>query len=487
VTTATKTKATAGALPPWGVEDLPAPPPFSFRNLVRVIGPGAILLATSIGGGEWLVGPATSVKYGTGIMWIATIAILLQLVFNLEAIRYTLYTGEPIYTGFMRLKPGPRFWGIFYIFISIAQLGWPALVLSTAGTLFSMGAGRLPGGAADASVMNTIGIGIVGFTAALLLFGGTIERMLEWASWFMLLFIFSFLFIVNILFVPAAHWLSTLRGYFEIRLAAGEIDWTLLGALAATAASGGIGNLTITNWMRDKGFGMGARVGAIESAVGGRHTKLSPLGKVFPVNAENVRRWREWWRYVHADQIWVWALLCFVGSYLNVNLATSVIPSGTDMQGLATGAYQARYMADHMWSGLWYLTLLNGFWILYSTHLGNTDLVIRTVTDLMWTGSRRVRAGSAGRASRVYYALLAGFSIWALIVMTRAVGPFGLFKVMANIAGLVLAIAGIQIVIVNRKFLPRELRPPLWREIGVCLAAVFYWFFTIRIVIGWIR
>lgn len=479
--------APSGALPAWRLADLPAPPPFSFRNLVRVIGPGAILLATSIGGGEWLVGPAASVKYGTGIMWIATIAILLQLVFNLEAIRYTLYTGEPIYTGFMRLKPGPRFWAIFYIFLGIVQLGWPALVLSTAGTLFSMSAGRLPVDAVDAGTMQTTGLGIVALTAAILLFGGTIERMLEWTSWFMLIFIFSFLLVVNILFVPASHWLSTLRGFFEVRFATGELDWALLGAMAGTAASGGIGNLTITNWVRDKGFGMGATVGAIESAVGGRHTQLSPLGKIFPITAENQRRWREWWRYVHADQVWVWAIFCFLGLYFNVNLATSVIPHGTDMQGLATGAYQAEYMAQHLWTGFWYLTLLNGFWILYSTHLGNTDLLIRTITDLTWTGSAGIRTRTRGQASRVYYTLLTVFSLWAVLVITQQARPFALFKLMANIAGLVLAIAGVQILIVNRTFLPRELRPPRWREVAVGLCTVFYGFFFIRAVVGWIR
>src|SRR5512145_3561017 len=85
-----------GALPYWKVEELPAPPPFGFRNLLKVIGPGAILAATSIGGGEWLVGPAAAVKYSSAIFLIATVAILLQVLFNLEAIRYTLYTGEPI-------------------------------------------------------------------------------------------------------------------------------------------------------------------------------------------------------------------------------------------------------------------------------------------------------------------------------------------------------------------------------------------------------
>jgi hypothetical protein len=96
-----------GALPRWSVDDLPPPLPFSGRNLLKVIGPGAVMAATSIGGGEWLVGPAAAVKYSTAIFLIATIAIVLQVIFNLEAIRYTHFSGEPIYGGFMRLRPVP--------------------------------------------------------------------------------------------------------------------------------------------------------------------------------------------------------------------------------------------------------------------------------------------------------------------------------------------------------------------------------------------
>ena len=95
-----------GELPDWSRGELDAPPPFSFKNALKVIGPGAIMAATSIGGGEWLVGPAAAVKYGTQLFLIATVAIVLQVIFNLEAIRYTLYTGEPILAGIMRLKPG---------------------------------------------------------------------------------------------------------------------------------------------------------------------------------------------------------------------------------------------------------------------------------------------------------------------------------------------------------------------------------------------
>ena len=53
----------------------------------------------AIGGGEWLMGPAVTARYGGAIMWLATLSILGQVVYNLEISRYTLYTGEPIFTG----------------------------------------------------------------------------------------------------------------------------------------------------------------------------------------------------------------------------------------------------------------------------------------------------------------------------------------------------------------------------------------------------
>ena len=60
----------------------------------------------------------------------------------------------------------------------------------------------------------------------------------------------------------------------------------------------------------------------------------------------------------------------------------------------------------------------------------------------------------------------------------RSASPFQLFKVLANIAGFVLVVAGIQILRVNRRFLPPAVRPPLWREAGLLLCVAFYAFFS---------
>jgi hypothetical protein len=470
--------ATHGELPRWAVDDLPAPPPFGFRNVLKVIGPGAIMAATSIGGGEWLVGPAAAVKYSSSIFLIATVAILLQVVFNLEGIRYTLYTGEPIYGGIMRLKPGPRFWAGFYAFLGFFQLGWPALAGSAAATLLGAWMGRMPG-APDQAVQSWIATGLIVAVVLILSFGGTIERMLEYFAWTMLAVVFLFLIVVNVAFVPPAHWWQTFTGFFSVSGLRTPIDWALIGALAATAGSGGIGNLTVTNWVRDKGFGMGSKVGAIPSAVGGHAIQLSHVGTVFPATDANIARWRDWMRYVHADQLWVWGLFCFLGMFLNVNLATAIIPQGTDLQGLAAGAYQAEYLS-RIWGGFWFLTLFNGFWVLFKTQLGNTDILVRTITDATWMASASARRSGRGIRT-LYYGILIVFSVWGAFVI-RSASPFQLFKVLANMAGIVLAIAGVQIFLVNRRFLPHALRPAVWREGVLLLCSAFYAFFAFFVI-----
>src|SRR5262245_25761039 len=474
---ATQTKglpADGGTLDYWKVDELPAPPPFGFRNILRVIGPGAIMAATSIGGGEWLVGPAAAVKYSTAIFLIATIAIVLQVIFNLEAIRYTLYTGEPIFGGIMRLKPGPKFWAGFYSVIGFLQLGWPALAGTAAAALLSSFLGRLPE-AGDRELQVWITMGLLVGVVLILSFGGTIERMLEYFAWTMLAVVFAFLIFVNVAYVPVSHWWSTFQGFFQFSGVPRPIDWGLIGALAATAGSGGLGNLTVTNWVRDKGFGMAAKVGAIPSAVAGHQIQLSHVGSIFEVNATSLARWREWMRYVLVDQIWIWGLFCFMGMYLNVNLATYLIPHGENLQGLGAGAYQAMYLKQ-IWSGFWFLTLFNGFWILFKTQLGNTDVLVRTVTDALWMSNDKLRSWKGGKIQWVYYCILACFTVWAFLAI-RMASPMTLFKLLANIAGLVLAIAGVQIFWVNRRFLPRAVRPPLWREILLLSCAAFYAFF----------
>ncbi len=466
-----------GRLPAWQVRDLPEPLPLTFGNMLRTIGPGAILLAGSIGGGEWIVGPIMVVKYGPTILWIATLGILLQSLFNLEAVRYTLYTGEPILTGVMRLNPGPRLWAPFYIVIGAAQLATPAIAAGCATVLFGAFAGRMPT-EADLPTQQWIGVGVILSCTLLLLSGKSIERLLEKLSWAMVIFIFTFLIIVNVACVPATTWQQTATGFVAVQPLPAGINLVLLGLFAATAGSGGVGNLAISNWFRDKGFGMGRHVGGIGGALAHDHQELQSVGAVCPMTAENRRRWGLWWTYARIDQQALWGLGCLVGMFLNVNLAKAIIPPDAVLQGYGAGAFQAHYLAEKFGQWLWLLTLLNGFWILFSTHLGNTDCLVRTVADVLWAASPRLQKWSA---SRIYAGLLLLLTAWALFAIHLG-DVLQLFQVLGIVASPIMAVAAIQILRINTRFLPPEFRPPLWRRLALVLTALVYGGISVALV-----
>src|SRR4030095_7473779 len=86
-------------LDPWKVAELPLAPQPHGLGWLSAVGPGVIVLGASIGSGEFLLGPAAFVKYGLSLLWVVGIAALLQTLLNVELMRYTMATGEPVFTG----------------------------------------------------------------------------------------------------------------------------------------------------------------------------------------------------------------------------------------------------------------------------------------------------------------------------------------------------------------------------------------------------
>jgi hypothetical protein len=463
-------------LPAWEQADLPAPPPFSLRAAIGVIGPGAILLGTSIGSGEWLIGPAVTAKYGGALLWVATASIILQVIMNMEFIRYTMYTGEPIFTGFMRTGPGRLFWGPVYAVLAFLQLGWPGWALAAATAIAAAFLGRLPG---DGDRQLVIFWGFITFllTLVIVAYGSRIETTMERAEWIMVALILAFLGFVGVVFVTPDTWGRVAQGFVSFGALPEGADWLLLGGFAAYAGAGGVINAAISNWFRDKGFGMGAAVGYIPALIGGRQVNLSHTGKVFPVTPENKRRWDEWWRYAGADQYWVWVLGCFLGMGLPALITVQFIPPGTNISGFAVAAFQAEYLSRQFGQIMWFLTLLTGFWVLFSTQLGITDAFVRLVTDVVWTTSGRVRDAAEGDVRKVYYGVMLVFATWGCIAITQT-APLILILIGANMAGFNFIVLGLHTVHLNRKVLPAELRPALWREVVVLLTTLFFLFFV---------
>ena len=155
--TAVPVEARSG-LDPWARAELPLPPRPHGLGWLAAVGPGIIVLGVSIGSGEFLLGPATFVRHGLSLLWVVGIAVLLQTIFNTELMRYTLATGEPVFTGFMRTRPSSTLWAWVYAVLYFLQVGWPAWAGTAAGAIFFLFTRRLAA-APDANVIYYIGVG----------------------------------------------------------------------------------------------------------------------------------------------------------------------------------------------------------------------------------------------------------------------------------------------------------------------------------------
>ncbi|MEW5958722.1 MAG: Nramp family divalent metal transporter [Chloroflexota bacterium] len=472
-------KEAQSGLAPWTPAELPAPPLARGFSLLGVIGPGVILLGLSLGSGEWLLGPAAFVQYGPTLLWVTTLAVGLQTVLNTELVRYTLYTGEPALTGFMRTRPYASWWAWFYGSLWFLQVGWPAWAGTAAGAIFYLFAGRLAN-QADADSVYFIGAASFLACVAVLLVSRHIERTLEVLNWILLVFILGGLALLCVLFTNPGSWIGMILGFAGFDLKAGAFnflpsgaDWFLIGAFAAYSGAGGVVNLMLCNWVRDKGYGMGQVVGYIPAAIGGQSKTLAHTGSIFEMNSENLARWRAWWRIIQVDQYGVFFVGTLLGMGLPALLYTTFIEPGTDIRGLAVAAELANAMARRGGVALTFIVAFLGAWILFKTQLVSLEGTVRAITDLLWSASARVRRWRGGDVRLVYYTVLAFNLAWGLVTL-RLTEPIILLELGANIAGLVFAISALHILYVNTTFLPQELRPPLWRRAALVLLAIFY-------------
>lgn len=473
--------------PAFPVTEMPEAPikGLTAKKLFLMLGPAVIALGGSIGGGEWLVGPSLFVKYGLVLLWVTTVSTTLQTFLNLEMTRYTLVTGEPITVGFMRLAPGKAFWGILFTVAGFLERGLPGWAISAATAVAAIQLGRLATSAEQGTVIfwGYVILLLCGFLVSI---GGKVERTLEIANWIMCGAILVILFILDVAFAPASTWAEALVGYVSFGQIPQGVDILLLGALVGYSAYGGFGNNCITNWYRDKGYGMAAKIGYIASAIGGKTIHVSPAGMVPKSDAENIERFKGWWKLLNIDQWGVFWLGGMLGMLLPGVLYVTMIPRGTTLPSWGLAASPASGMVQRFGPLGLYIVAFIGFWVLFSTAVSNLDLVPRQAADMLWYASDRVRKWSNNDLRKVYYFLLVTVVIWAIAYLAFNISaslPIIIFSISANIANFTMALSAILTIVVNRKFLPKEYQAPVWREVILIVTALFFAiFFTVFVL-----
>ncbi|MGH7138200.1 MAG: hypothetical protein ACREHD_20810, partial [Pirellulales bacterium] len=219
----------AAAMPRWTTGELAEAPHFTWKNWFAMLGPGLLMGGAAIGGGEWLMGPAVTARYGGALMWLATLSILGQVIYNIEISRYTLYCGEPIFTGKFRTLPGPRFWLLAYLALDFGAV-FPYLAASAATPLAAVILQRLPDPKAlwttitlfghsypltEAALLKLLGYGVFLLALTPLIFGGKVYNTLKVVMTFKIFTVFGFLLVLGIFQSNLSTWVEILTGFFK--------------------------------------------------------------------------------------------------------------------------------------------------------------------------------------------------------------------------------------------------------------------------------
>ncbi|MGP3970344.1 Nramp family divalent metal transporter [Streptomyces sp. 6N223] len=435
------------------VRTLPAPP----RKTWRIIGPGIVAAGVGLSSGEFILWPYIASQAGLVFLWGAVVGVITQWFLNMEIERYTLATGETAITGFNRYW---RHWGAVLVGLTYAANLWPGWTTSSATMLSYVFGG-------DPTVIAVCMLLLIG---AILTLAPVVYTALERLLFVKVALIGGFFVLAVILAIKASSWgdlpeAATHAGQFPSELGVA----VLMGALAYAGAGGGQ-NLCQSNWIRDKGFGMGRYVPRLVSPVTGKEepASVAPTGYVFVPEGENLARWRRWWRFANIEQAVTFGLTTVVTIVLASLLAHSTVfgvPGLSNDVSFVETEGEALKAQVGDWFGV--LFWLIGAFSLFSAATGIVDYTSRLAADVLKSTYLR---GSRVPESRLYFWL-----VWGLVaigVVILAVGldqPLVLLIVSACVAGLMMFVYSGLLLFMNRKALPAPLKVRGYR------AAVLVW------------
>ncbi|MGH3424426.1 MAG: Nramp family divalent metal transporter, partial [Nocardioidaceae bacterium] len=247
--------------------DLPEP-----KRLRNYIGASVILSATALGSGETILWPYIATQVGLALVWLSIVGITFQFFLNMEISRYTLATGETAVTGFSRLWLP---WGVIFVLGAILPNtfpGWASSGSTVITFIFDLNSSAVP-------LISTLFLVSIGLAVTL---SPVIYKTLEKAEAVMVTVIIAFVIVAIIIATDADAWgkvvTSTPSGVAGLGDSIEVLGLASLFGAVVFAGAGGANNLVQSNYLRDKGMGMGINIPNIVSPITGEDVAAPSLG-----------------------------------------------------------------------------------------------------------------------------------------------------------------------------------------------------------------
>lgn len=456
-------------LPPVTVRDLPPPP----RSAWPIIGPGLVGAGVGLASGEFILWPYIASQVGLIFVWGALIGIITQWFINMEIERYTLATGETALTGFSRLW---RHWGLVFVLMTLCSNLWPGWV-TTSATMVTYLTGTGEGS------VRWIAIGMLVVIALGLTLAPVIYTVLERVIFIKIALVLTLIVVAIVFAINADAWAGLGRGLtVDASLPVPPLEFALLMGAIAYAGAGGGQNLCQSNWIRDKGFGMGLYVPRLVSPVTGQEEAAPSTGFQFAPTKENLARWRQWWRVANIEQASTFALVSFVTIALMSMLAYSTVfgrpglENSIDFLGVEGQVLQQTVAP---WFGVLFWVI--GALALFASAMGIVDYTSRLVADTIKTVYLR---GKQVTENRVYFAVVWALALTGIMILLLGFDqPLVLLVMSASFAAVMMFVYSILLIWLNRKALPAPIRVRSYRLGAMVWSIAFFGTLTVLTLI----
>jgi hypothetical protein len=454
-------------------KDLPEPQP-----LRAYLGASVILLATALGSGELIIWPYVTSQAGVGLLWLAFVGFSAQYFINMEVERYTLATGETAVTGFSRMW---KWWGLVFILGSVLPNtipGWASSAATMFGYLFGLSEGAVP-------IVTTIFLLAIALSITL---SPVVFNTLEKVELGLVAIIVVFLLVAIAIATDLSAWTGIItkapQGAANLPRYLSEIGTTTIFAAVVFAGAGGCNNLVQSNYIRDKGLGMGILMPKIVSPVTGEEEARPSLGYKFPVNEENMGRWRNWWKVANQEQIitfYILGLATLIGLsvllYSTLGIVNVPESQAGDITFLQT---EAQTLSNQLGTWFEYFFYFAGFAILFSTNVGVVDWVSRLTADSLKVTF--LKESQFWSESKIYVTVVWIMAIGGSLIIWTGIQPLILLVLSATGGGFMMFFYSGLLIRLNRRFLPDPIKLRSWRLAGLSAAFLMYAAFVVYII-----
>ncbi|OLF11635.1 hypothetical protein BLA60_11925 [Actinophytocola xinjiangensis] len=408
----------------------------------KIIGPGVIAAGVGLASGEFILFPYIASQVGLVFVWAALLGLATQFFINMEIERYTLATGETALTGFSRFW---RHWGLVFAVLTVLANLWPGWASSSATLVTYLWGGDVKW----ISLGMLVAIGLILTLAPVVYVALERAEMLKVAAVIVLVVVGAFVAI------SAQAWSDVPKVITEADIPIEPLGFALLLGALAFAGAGGGQNLVQSNWIRDKGFGMGRYVPRITSPVTGKPEAAPSTGFIFEPTEENLGHWRAWWRFANREQLYTFVLITFLSITFTSLLAYSTVYGREDLpNGIGFLEIEGNVLAETV--GAWFGTF---FWIvgafaLFAAALGIVDYSARLVADVIKTSYAPRTTESTLYFGIVWVLVLVG----CVIMVAGFAQPLVLLVISASVGGVMMFVYSALLLLLNRKVLPPEIR-----------------------------